>query len=98
MSNADSSAKTAPFVVVLVTGVVVATGGVVKTSRVVVVTGVALCLPMHFADREKHTFADDELVVGHYLKRIISNAIIGGHAETHLERAASARGISSLSL
>lgn len=37
----------------------------------------------------------DELVVGHYLKRIISNAIIGGHAETHLERAASARGISS---
>ena len=40
----------------------------------------------------------DELVVGHYLKRIISNAIIGGHAETHLERAASARGISSLSL
>ncbi len=39
----------------------------------------------------------DELVVGHYLKRIISNAIIGGHAETHLERAAGARGISPLS-
>jgi len=40
----------------------------------------------------------EELVVGHYLKRIIANAIIGGHAETHLERAAGARGISPPSL
>jgi alkylation response protein AidB-like acyl-CoA dehydrogenase len=35
----------------------------------------------------------EELVIGHYLKRIITNSIVGGHAEAHLERAADARGI-----
>ncbi|MEQ8230194.1 MAG: acyl-CoA dehydrogenase [Gammaproteobacteria bacterium] len=35
----------------------------------------------------------DELVVGHYLKRIVANGLIAGHAERHLAQAACARGV-----